>query len=120
MELWISHVLRVGVLVAAFIVVVGGAIFLIGGPASGDPTSLHQLLNNDYANRTSIGSILHGVAGGNGTAIVDLGLLVLILTPVLRVAMTVLLFLLQKDWVFVLVTTIVLAILLFGLTGQSL
>jgi uncharacterized membrane protein len=33
--------------------------------------------------------------------------------------MTVLLFVLQKDWIFVAITTIVLTILVFGLTGQS-
>lgn len=53
------------------------------------------------------------------SAVISLGVLLLILLPVLRVALTVILFLRERDWVYVAITSFVLAVLLFGLfTGQ--
>jgi len=47
-----------------------------------------------------------------------LGILVLILTPLLRVALMLVLFVLKRDFVFVAISAIVFAILLLGLTGS--
>jgi len=47
----------------------------------------------------------------------QLGLLVLILTPTARVTLTVILFLLERNFVFVVIASIVLVILLLGLAG---
>jgi len=52
---------------------------------------------------------------GDATGIVQLGLLLLILTPIVRVAFTLVAFVLQRDGTYIVVTTIVLALLLFGL-----
>lgn len=49
----------------------------------------------------------------------QLGLLLLIRTPVVRVAMTMALFAAQGDWTFVLITGWVLALLVLGLVGVS-
>ena len=51
----------------------------------------------------------------DGRAITQLGLVLLILTPVARVALTLWAFLRQHDRLYVLVTTIVLVLLLYGL-----
>jgi uncharacterized membrane protein len=48
---------------------------------------------------------------------VQLGLVLLIATPVARVAMSLVAFILQRDRVYVVVTLIVLAVLIFSLTG---
>ena len=44
-----------------------------------------------------------------------LGLLVLIATPVLRVAASVVLFAIQKDWTYTLITAVVLSLLVLSL-----
>ena len=47
--------------------------------------------------------------------VIQLGLLLLIATPVARVAFSVFAFAKQRDWTFVVITLIVLGLLLYGL-----
>ncbi len=119
MEIWISYVLRWGVIAAAIVVLIGGTVFLISGPAARDPHSLHQLINQDYSNRSSIQAKITGLKHLRGLEIVDLGLILLILTPVIRVAMTFVLFFKLRDWLFTILTAIVLSILLLGISGAG-
>jgi uncharacterized membrane protein len=56
-----------------------------------------------------------GLGQLQGEAIVTLGLLVLIATPVMRVAISILAFIYQGDRVFTLITTVVLCLLLLSL-----
>ena len=62
-------------------------------------------------------ALLERAGSGHPLAIIQVGLLVLILTPMARVGMTVILFIVQHDWRFVLITAIVLVILVLGLLG---
>ena len=119
MELWISHVLRWGVVLAAVVVMIGGAVFLAAGPAPRDPHSLHALIHHEYVNRSSLSAKVTGLKHVRGLAIVDVGLMLLILTPVVRVAMTFVLFFKQRDWLYTIVTAAVLAILLLGISGAG-
>jgi len=120
MEDWISHSLRAGVVVSGVTLLVGSVLLFVLGPSATDPHSMSQLVNGDYTMSSSLRDIVSGVASGRATAIMDLGLFALILTPVVRVAMTVVLFGLQRDWVFVGITAIVLMILLLGVFGSGL
>jgi len=115
MEMWISHVLRFGVILAAAIILVGLVVFVAMRPSSG-PTSLHQLLHTSSASVSAHG-IVRGVARGDATSLMQLGVLALILTPVMRVAMSIVLFSAERDGVFVLITSVVLAVLIAGLIG---
>lgn len=117
LEIWISYVLRGGVVIAAIIILIGLALFIIREPSSGGPTSLHQAVANEQQMTVRPATILRGVAAGDAVNIIELGIFALILTPVVRVAMTVVLFALQREHVFTLVTLTVFLILLFGLTG---
>jgi len=117
LEIWISYVLRGGVVVAAIIILIGLVLLIIRGPAGGGPTSLHQIVASEQQMTVRPATILRGVAAGNAVNIIQLGIFALILTPVTRVAMTVVLFALQRERVFTLVTLTVFLILLFGLTG---
>jgi uncharacterized membrane protein len=119
MEVWISHVLRWGVVLSAVVVLVGAALFLFRGPGASDPHSLHDLVHGLYTNRSSLSDTVSGVKDHQGLAVVDLGLMLLILTPVVRVGMTFVLFLAQKDWAFVAITAVVLAVLIAGLSGAG-
>jgi len=60
---------------------------------------------------------VQGILTGKPEDIMQLGLLVLILTPTARVTLTVILFLLERNFVFVVIASIVLVILLLGLAG---
>ena len=119
MEIYISYVLRIGVMIAAAIILVGTIFFLAGiGPSDGNPKQLNDVIGNGgHSIPVSPSSILHGVAAGNGIAIIQLGVLALILTPMTRVAMTAALFMAQRDRIFVAITSVVFLVLVLGLIG---
>ncbi len=120
MELVISHVLRIGVLLSAAIILAGILLFALRqdtGYASLHPHQLGQLLAFHQTQGpgyfpTSVPEVLAGTRAGKPYAIIGLGLLLLIATPVLRVALSVFFFLAQRDWLYVGITLFVLAILL--------
>lgn len=116
MEMWIGHVLRFGVVLAGAIILLGLVVFVVMGPDAGGPTSVHQLVHSGEIS-VRPGGILRGVADGNATALIQLGVLALILTPIMRVAMSIALFSAQRDGAFVLITAIVLVVLVLGFIG---
>ncbi len=117
-EIWISYVLRIGVTVAGAIILIGVLVFLIRGPVAGEPGSYHAVTGGGgHSIAISWEDVWNGVKAGQGLAIVQLGLLVLVLTPLMRVGMTVILFLAERDIPFIVVTTIVFIILVIGFLG---
>jgi uncharacterized membrane protein len=64
-----------------------------------------------------VGAALRAALTGDPRAIIQLGLVLLIGTPVARVALTLVAFVIQRDRLYVLLTTVVLALLLYGLFG---
>lgn len=115
-ELLISNLLRAGVLLSLFLVVAGTAVTFGHHPGyltSGD--QLDGLLNGSGGYPTSLGDIAGGLASFQGRAIVMLGLLVLIATPVVRVAVSIVAFVQLGDRAFAAITTVVLVLLLVAL-----
>ena len=110
----LSQVLRWGVLASAAIILVGVILFIVrdgahavllarrGVPASGtaDPQSLHVVLD--------------GLASAQPAAVTDLGLLMLMITPVVSVAITVVAFAVRRDWLYVAIAGFVFAMLMLG------
>ena len=111
-EQLVGRLLQLGVLISAIVVIVGGALLL--AQHGGDRPS-YSPFRGEPAHLRSVGGIIHGVAAFDSLAIVQLGLVMLIATPVLRVAFTLVAFVLQRDRTYVFITTIVLALLLYGL-----
>jgi len=108
----IGGLLRLGVVVAAAVTCLGGALLLI--QHGRDPVA-HSTFQGEPAALESITSIVRGAFTGSGDAIAQLGLLLLIATPVARVAFTLVAFALQRDRKYVLITSIVLALLVYAL-----
>jgi uncharacterized membrane protein len=107
MRLAVSRVLTAGIIVSAVLLVVGfvGALALgWGGSLIGRPAVSAQL--------TDFGAMLDGLGALRPAAIGQLGLIALVLTPVSRVAASILLFALERDRTYVVITTAVLLILL--------
>ena len=113
-EVAISLVLRVGVLVSVLVIAVGlGLMFAHHRaylPLQGD-FSYRQLTSGTTPFPHSMASLARALARGDGRGVVVLGVLVLILTPVLRVAVGVVSFLYEHDLPMALVTLYVLAVL---------
>ena len=112
----IGNLLRAGVLLAATVVLAGGLVFLTRHGHS--PMELHTFQGEPAEFRTVTG-VLRGSLTWQGRAIIQLGLLLLLATPVARVAFSAVAFTLQRDRLYVLVTVIVLAILILSLSGHA-
>jgi uncharacterized membrane protein len=113
-ERMISSLLRAGVLLSALAVLAGGVCYLAH---RGMEPVAYRTFNGEPAAYRSPAGILPAVMGGDCLAIVQLGFLLLIATPVARVALALFAFALEHDRVYVVVTTIVLAVLLYSLIG---
>jgi len=108
----IGRLLQIGVLVAAGVTLLGGTLLLV--QHGGDPIA-HQTFQGEPAALESIVGIFRGALAFNGEAIAQLGLLLLIATPVARVAFTLVAFTLQRDRKYIVITSIVLALLVYAL-----
>lgn len=107
-ELVISYVLRGGVLLSAAIILCGVVFYYV--QAFSHPG--HEDASASFPHTLS--GVGQGLAHGNPQAIIVLGLLVLLITPVVRVAVSVVAFLLERDWRYVVITSLVLVILLLS------
>ena len=112
----IGNLLRAGVIVAAFIVLVGGGLYLTN---HGTELPEYGIFHGEPSDLRNIPGIIKSASALHGRGLIQFGLLVLIATPVMRVALTVVFFGLQRDRIYIGVTLIVLAVLLFSLAGGS-
>jgi uncharacterized membrane protein len=115
-EIAISLLLRIGVVTSLSIVVLGMVLTFMHHPdyLSSKNNQLHSLTSPPADFPRSASQIWHGMRHGRGSAIIMAGLLLLLATPVLRVAISILAFVYEKDGVFVILTSIVLALLLLS------
>jgi uncharacterized membrane protein len=115
MEISISRMLRAGVSVAAFVVLVGWILYL--WQAHGvkpDYRHFHGVLSP--ADRFA--PVFEGIRHLDSRSIIRLGILLLIATPIMRVAFCVYSFATQKDKAYVVVSGIVLTVLLYSFFGR--
>ncbi len=110
----ISDVLRGGLVIASVIVLAGAAVYLF---RHGGERPDFRVFRSQPAELRSIEGILRASWRGSGSGLIQLGLLVLLATPVARVALSVVAFARQRDAFYVLVTLIVLAVLLYSIVG---
>ena len=114
LEMAMGNMLRIGVTAAALVVLLGGALYLIGAHgAAPDYRHFHAA-----AFGGSLGAILAGVAHFKSESLIELGMLMLIATPVCRVILGLVGFTLLKDRFYTAVSAIVLAVLLFSFFGK--
>jgi uncharacterized membrane protein len=112
-DLLISRLLRVGVLTSLLVVLAGTVVTFVHHPHYlSSRRDLVRLTRPGAEFPHSVPSVIRGLEHSQGRAIVTAGLLLLIATPVLRVAVSILAFACQRDRVFVVITTVVLTLLL--------
>lgn len=114
MEQIVGGLLLTGVIVAALVAVVGAVLYLA---QYGGAVADYRVFRGAPEGLRSIAGVLRGVRALDSRAIVQLGILLLILTPVARVVLTLVAFARQRDRQYVIITTVVLAVLLYGLLG---
>jgi uncharacterized membrane protein len=108
-------VLRTGVILAAVIVLAGGVIYLTRHPG---PARDYRVFAGEAEIYRTVSGIARDAAALDGRGFIQLGLLVLIATPIARVGFSLLAFLWQRDWTYVVVTAIVLGLLIYSLLGE--
>lgn len=114
-EVIVGNLLRVGVLLSASVVTVGAIIYLI---RHGLQPADYRIFRGEPADLRSLKGIFKESTSLRGRGIIQLGLLLLIATPVARVAFSVVAFSKERDRMYVVFTLIVLSILLYSLLGS--
>ena len=108
----VGRLLQLGVLIATIVVLIGGAMLIA---AHGGDVPSFRVFRGESSTLRSVSAAIRGAVALDPRGMVQLGLVLLIATPVARVALTLGAFLLQRDRLYVLLTTVVLVLLLFGL-----
>ncbi|MDA8156678.1 MAG: DUF1634 domain-containing protein [Actinomycetota bacterium] len=113
-EVVIGNLLRAGVLAAAVIVLAGGVFYLAH---YGAQRPNYKVFSGEPADLRDISGIARDALAMHSKGVIQLGLILLIATPVSRVAFSIAAFAAQRDRLYVALTIIVLSILVFSLAG---
>ncbi len=112
MEKLIGYVLLAGVLTSAAIVLFGGALYMW---RHGSTPVHYRIFRGEPSDLRSLAGIWKDFTEGSGRGAIQFGLMLLVGIQVIRVALTGVLFLLNRDKVFVVITFLVLAMLSYAL-----
>lgn len=115
-ERLVSVLLRTGVLLSGVIVLAGGLYYV--ARHGGDTADYHTFRGQPSIDRIVI-QIVSGALALRARSIIQFGILVLIATPIARVAFSLVGFAFERDRAYVTITAIVLAILLYSLISGA-
>ena len=114
LEVIISVLLRTGVMLSALVVMLGGICFL---SKHGHEQPEYRVFHGTEAAYRTISGVVRASGPSDCRAVIQLGLLLLILTPIARVAFSLVGFGLERDGTYVALTSVVLAILVYSLAA---
>lgn len=114
MTVMISLVLRTGVLVSAAVVLLGAIVFLA---RHGQSLPLYHSFRGEPRRFREVGGIVSSALAWRGRGLIQLGLLILLATPVARVALSFLGFVAIRDRTYVVISAIVLGLLALSFAG---
>jgi uncharacterized membrane protein len=110
LQVLIGNLLRIGVVIAMTIVVIGLILYLFG---HGRETAHYETFTNDGVFRFH--KFLADLSAGSSSAIIELGVMVLIATPIARVLFTMIGFWLEKDRLYTFIALVVLCIIVISM-----
>ena len=108
----VGNLLRTGVILATAVVLIGAVVYL---SQHGGEHHDYQEFRGEPTRLKSLTGVVNDVMAGKGSGILMLGLLLLLATPVARVAFSIFAFLKQRDLLYVGVTVVVLSVLLYSI-----
>ena len=114
-QIILGTLLRVGVIVSMTVIVAGGLLYLIRYETEAVDYHVFNSLQQEYS---SIASILAGLSKFDAKAIIQFGILLLIFTPVARVVFSVFSFIIERDYLYVIIGLLVLGVILFSLSNK--
>lgn len=112
LEQRLGILLRGGVILSATVTLIGGIMFLAAHGR--EPASFHTFAGEPTPLRT-VGGVIAGAVRGESISIIQLGVLLLIATPITRVLISVIGFARERDWMYVVCSLIVFGLLCFSL-----
>lgn len=115
-ETFLGSLLLTGVIISAIFVLIGGILYLF---QHGTQVPKYAVFVDNMKDLKNFSATMKGVFAFKSLSIIHLGILILIATPVMRVAFSVAAFFYEKDHLYIFFTLIVLAILLYSLFIQS-
>jgi uncharacterized membrane protein len=110
----LGRLLRSGVLLAAGVVSLGGILYLA---RYGMCAPTYRVFKGEPVDLRSVSGIVRDTLALRSRGVIQLGLLLLIATPIARVVLSVVGFVRQRDMTYVWVTSIVLSLLIYSLLG---
>lgn len=112
----IGILLRYGVIASSFVVAIGVLLSpLTFGSYTGTPSNLDQVFKTNYgATILSFGILFRQLVSLNPLSIIELGVIVLLAIPFFRVGAGGMMFLHERDWKYVMISFLVLAVLFIG------
>ena len=113
----IGNLLRYGVWISLSVAFIGGIVYLIHNGSQIEDYSVFK--ENDRNIFEVIAAVYNGAIQGNGESLIFTGIILLFLTPVLRVLLSLFSFLLEKDYLYVAITLIVIAIIIISISFGS-
>jgi uncharacterized membrane protein len=111
LEKIIGQLLRTGVLVSSAVVLAGGIVYLI---RHGGQQPQFSVFHGEPDKMKKPGPMWQAILRGEGRPLIALGLLLLILTPIARIAFSVFGYLLERDYLYVVITLLVLGVILWN------
>ncbi len=111
-ETAMGNLLRYGVLLSACIVVLGGIIYLL---RHGHEQPNFRTFSGEPKQFTNLSMILDYAIRGSGRAIIQIGVLVLIATPIARIIFSIIGFIKEKDVLYTGITLFVLGVIIASL-----
>lgn len=113
LQVLIGNVLRAGVLISATVVAIAGVFYLM--QHHGDTVG-YSTFYMEPTNLRTLPGIVTSAMQFRAEAVIQFGLVLLIATPITRVALAAVAFYMERDRLYVLVSLIVLSILIFSIT----
>ncbi|KRD10647.1 hypothetical protein ASE21_11235 [Flavobacterium sp. Root901] len=110
----IGNLLRYGVWISLSVAFIGGIIYLMHHGNDVEDYSVFK--ENDQNIFEVIKTVFNGVASGSGEYLIFFGVILLFLTPVFRVLLSLFSFIIEKDYLYVVITLIVIMIIITSIS----
>ena len=107
-----GNLLRYGVLASLFVVLIGAAFYLL---QHGTETPNYKKFLGEPKRLSEFKQVWYSALQGRGRSIIQLGLFILIATPVARIVFSIIGYILERDYLYIIITVIVLGVILFSL-----
>jgi uncharacterized membrane protein len=112
---FIAALLRWGVVLSALVTTVGGIGFL--WQHAGQQVPDYSMYKGTLLAYRTIHKVTDGVMMADWLSVIQVGVLMLIATPVARILFSLITFIKEKDFAFIAITILVLAIVFFSMMG---